>query len=513
MKKTIPFIVISALLLFSACGDSNKDNTDSTNPVLQTSVAELVHTSQYTFSGTISDNEAVASAQLIFNGVEEDVDINSSGAFSVTKKLNPGSNTYKVIATDTQNNTTQVEGSIYQGYTVAAGGSHSGAIVDGSLYTWGRNNYAQTGLGYNSESDEESLGEHPLAPMKLTMPQTTPLASLSFNQNYSLALDTEGNLWSWGYNKYGELGRGDVDDNCSLTGSSPCSKSPALVDITDVRMVTAGYSHVLALKSDGTLWAWGTNSDGELGNTDANTTQNTPVQVDINESINIVQISAGSDFSMVLDDQGGLWGWGKNNYGQMGLDENHTDDQLTPVQISFPADVKIKSVATGKGHVLALTTENEVYGWGLNASSQIGYYGYQYKEDENNSWNRYEYTPRLVLENNESNPVIEVYANGNSSYIVRADQKIYPWGQFGETVEEDNETKQSYTNLDYPEDKYTQVENIKDVAAGALHIVAIQEDETVFTFKWSFEGSLGGGETTLDKWFYNYPVKPIFSEQ
>ena len=118
-------------------------------------------------------------------------------------------------------------------------------------------------------------------------------------------------------------------------------------------------------------------------------------------------------------------------------------------------------------------------------------------------------TPTVIEEASADNPILEVYANGNSSYILRADKKIYPWGQYGET---DEEGKTSYSNIDYPEDRLTAISSVREVAAGALHVVAVQENGTVFTFKWSFEGSLGGGESTVDRWMYNYPIIPVFPE-
>lgn len=481
--------------------------SDSETAALQTNMTNnkevVTHVTEWTYTGTLTGT--FQSVILELNGVETPLSI-SNGSFSHTAKLRAGANAYTIIATAANGSVHDVNGSIYLGYTTAAGGSHSGALKNGRLYTWGRNNLAQTGLGYNSELDgNESLGVHPTVPVEVVAPTTDQLVSLSFNQNYSLALDENGHVWSWGSNADGELGRGVLDENCSETASSACVKSIGLVDISDVLLLSAGYTHTLALKNDGTLWAWGTNGDGELGNGDTNDSA-LPVQVAIDPNLNLVQVSAGSAFSCALDDQGRVWGWGRNNYGQMGQGDKG-DDQLTPIQIPMPDNAKVRSLATGKAHILVLTDTGDVYGWGLNSTSQIGYYGYQFKGTES-AWSNYIYAPVKILEADAANPVEALFANGNSSYIVRADRKIYPWGQYGETTPEGS---QQYTNLDYPEDRYATVDAIKDLAAGALHIVALQEDGTVFTFKWSFEGSLGGGETTVDRWFYNYPIMPSFA--
>lgn len=494
-------------------------NKDDVAPSLETthdySTEQLTQKITWTFSGKATDDNGVKSLTLKMNDQASTMEMAEDGSFTFTAPLKAGTNKFTLTATDQSNNTKTTNGTVYSGSTVAAGGSHSGAIQNGKLYTWGRNNYAQSGLSYNSEPDEQSLGAHPLEPKLVNSSITPEFVALSFNQNYSLAIDKNGDLWSWGYNNKGELGRGTIDEDCSLTSSSgACSKTIDKVNISNVVSVSAGYSHALALREDGSLWAWGTGGDGELANgqrdsENAPIDANQPTLVNIDSNLNLVQISAGSDFSCALEDQGNVWCWGKNNYGQMGQgNPDAKDDQLTPIKVKFPEGIKIKYIATGKGHALALTTDNEVYGWGLNASSQIGYNGYQYKGTEN-AWDKYLFTPTLILEKDTDNPVMSVFANGNSSYIIKADKKIYPWGQYGET---DGEGKQSYNNLDFPEDKYTQIGNIKHVSAGALHLVAIQEDDTVFTFRWSFQGSLGGGESTVDRWFYNYPIKPTFPE-
>ena len=510
---------LSLLFLLSGCGSSSSNDNDTTPgdttpPVLQTSIAgtesAVTHTSVWTFDGNVTDDGGVKTLTLELNGETSEVGV-ENGRFNVAAALKAGANPYTLTASDESGNETTISGSVYLGHTTAAGGSHSGALYNGELYAWGRNNYGQTGLGYTSSLSDSSSGAHPATPFKLTTPDTNAIVSISFNQNFSIALDEAGNVWSWGDNSDGELGRGASTDICGSSATEPdCILAIGQVqNLTDVVAISAGYSHTLALKNDGTVWAFGTNGDGELGTGDANATA-VPVQTvwTGEQSVNVVQVSAGSDFSCALDDQGRLWAWGKNNYGQLGQGAKGNDDQLTPIEVPFAEGVKIVSVATGKGHALALDANGTVYGWGLNASSQVGYYGYQYKGTDD-AWASYVLSPAEVVPADADNPVVAVFANGNSSYILRADKKIYPWGQYGET---DETGKTSYANLDLPEDKLTAVTSVKDVAAGALHMVAVQEDGTVFTWRWSFEGSLGGGESTVNAWMYNYPVKPVFPE-
>lgn len=451
-------IALSALLL-SACNNSSSDTEtkDSVAPSLTTNLSEtgniVTHHSVFELNGSVSDDLGIDSLTLQLNGENSEIELND-GNFSLKTNLQAGENTLIITATDLNKNTTTLSTTIYFGYTVAAGGSHSGALYNGELYSWGRNNYGQTGLGYTSTLDDNT-STHPSTPTKITLPTTNQIVSLSFNQNFSIALDETGNVWSWGYNKNGELGRSSTDICNDSSSESDCALEASTVsNLSDIVAISAGYSHTLALKNDGSVWAFGTNGDGELGQGDTNTTTQA-VSISFEEDLNIVQISAGSDFSCAIDDQGNL------------------------------------------------------YGWGLNSSSQVGYYGYLYK-DTQDAWERYIYSPMLILSADTDNPIKEVFANGNSSYILRADNKVYPWGQYGETNEEG---KTSYANLDLPEDKLSSISSVKDVAAGSLHLVAVKNDDTVFTWRWSFEGSLGGGESIVDTWMYNYPVIPVFPEQ
>ena len=495
---------------------------DTKAPVLEvdanTTSMVISKSTQFPLSATVIDTSGLKSL-VINNGVEDIVLDASNTNFTTTLALRAGQNDFNITAMDESNNTTSYAWSVYLGHTTAAGGSHSGALKNDKFYTWGRNNYGQAGLGFTSKlsdnSDSESNVTHPDVPTVIDTPNK--LVALSFNQNYSLAIDENGDVYSWGYNRYGELGRGETLEVC---GSYSCGLNIEKVStLSNIILIEAGYSHVLALDANNTLWAWGTNKDGELGTGDVNDTVSEPVKVvfDSNESINIVQISAGSDFSCVLDDKGQVWAWGKNNYGQVGqgqVEEEDgsltalTDDQLSPLKVTMPEGVKIVSIATGKGHVLALGEDGKVYGWGLNASSQIGYYGYQFK-DTDLAWERYIYAPVTVVDSDDeiNNAIVDVYANGNSSYITRKDTKIYPWGQYGDTTAEGDH---EYNNLDFPEDKLPAITEVKDVSSGALHLVAVREDDTVFTWRWSYEGSLGGGESTTSIWFYNFPILPVF---
>ena len=181
-----------------------------------------------------------------------------------------------------------------------------------------------------------------------------------------------------------------------------------------------------------------------------------------------------------------------------------TTAQATPLKVPMPAGVRIASVANGRDHVLALSSDGKVYAWGLNASSQVGFNGYIHKGTAT-AWASPVLSP-TSLPWMETHPVVEVYGNGNTSYARRADGKVYPWGMYGAS----EGTGTVYANLDEPEDRLTTLASIIDMSLGALHQVALRSDGQVFTWGWSFEGALGGGSTTINTWMYNAPLNPVF---
>jgi len=487
-------------------GTITLDTNSQSDYLVKTNVEKdelMTLSSKWNFEGEVKSGTTLSVLTLEFNNVSENI-VLTEGKFSVTKDLNLGSNSFKITAEDGTGKKEIKSGTIYLGARTTAGGSHSGAIKDEKLYTWGRNNYGQSGLGYTSSTFvPNSDNPHPKTPMEITTP--TKFVSLSFMQNFSVAIDENGDVYTWGYDKNGELGRGkDNRDNCSRT--EDCRLTIEKVDgLSNIVAIDAGLSHTLALDKNGEVFAFGTNNDGELGN-GTKVSDAIPVKVVFpDDNIKIVQVTAGSDFSMAIDENGDVWAWGKNNYGQMAQGDKG-DDQLTPLKITIGNSEKIASITAGTGHILALTKSGDVYGWGSNSLSQIGYRGYQYK-NSNYAWASAIYTPTKILTNYKNNPVEQVFAGGHSSYILRADRKVYPWGMYGET---EPDGSQNYSNPDYPEDKLTAITSVKDMAAGALHVTAIKENNTVFTWRWSFEGSLGGGDSTANIWFYNYPIIPDF---
>ncbi|BAS26700.1 hypothetical protein LIP_0843 [Limnochorda pilosa] len=186
---------------------------------------------------------------------------------------------------------------------------------------------------------------------------SSSVAAVAAGDLHSLARQTDGTVWTWGDNDAGQLGDGTTLDR----------NTPARVDgLNGVAAVAAGSYHNLALKEDGTIWAWGRNNLGQLGDGTTTTTRPTPVQV--SGLTGVVDVAAGWDHSLALRSDGTVWAWGYNAFGQVGI--GSTTEQHTPVQISGLTG--IVAVAGGGYHSLALKSDGTVWAWGYNSTGQLG---------------------------------------------------------------------------------------------------------------------------------------------
>ena len=467
---------------------------DTENPTLSMVFPSRGHSTQALVTTVrihADDNQGVDSVKVMMGDQEVAAEM-ADDQYQARLQLAPGRNDYTVVVTDTAGNDVSEVHTAYFGKQVMGGNAHSGAIRADGLYTWGRNNYGQTGLGFISDPRKDlNLDRHPFAPSMVTT--DTTFVSLAFGQNTTAALADDGTVWAWGDGSHGQLGQGAAD---AETLNEDDSSVPLQVPgIDDAVAVVRGYNQTLILHADGTVSAFGENKYGQLGD---GTTENRdmPVKPAVN---NIVQIASGASFSLAVDSDGRVWSWGQNNYGQLGLGtEEHAS---TPTQVHF--DEPIEAVVAGKGHALAVARSGAVYGWGLNFSSQIGMYD---RENEDPEWPREVLTPKKLPWFNDT---VAVWANGNQSFAERQDGLVYPWGQnmlgtFG--VEVDGDVKS-------PASSIFGFNNVVDLGNGALHTIGLRQDGSVFAWGWSFQGSLGGGEGTIDLWSYRVPTLVMPSVQ
>jgi alpha-tubulin suppressor-like RCC1 family protein len=181
--------------------------------------------------------------------------------------------------------------------------------------------------------------------------------------SFMVALKADKTVWVWGRNESGQLGRGDV------TPSSPQLSPLQVSGLTDIEAIAVGTSHVIALRTNGTLKAWGLNSNGQLG-IGSTTNQSSPT--DISTLSNVVEIAAGDNFSMARLANGQIWTWGGNGSYQLALGGTSTTNQTSPVQSGFTDDSAPVQMAAGQGFSLVLFADGTVKSAGLNASGSLG---------------------------------------------------------------------------------------------------------------------------------------------
>jgi alpha-tubulin suppressor-like RCC1 family protein len=232
---------------------------------------------------------------------------------------------------------------------VSCGSSVTAAIkTDGTLWGWGGNNYG--GLGDNTTTNKSS-------PVQ-TISGGTNWKQASGGRYHTAAIKTDGTLWTWGYNYYGGLG-----DNTNVSKSSPVQTISAG---TNWKSVACGVYHTAAIKTDGTLWTWGYNWAGQLGDT-TTANKSSPVQT-ISGGTNWKQVSCGYHTAAIKTD-GTLWIWGYNWCGQLG--DNTTTDKSSPVQ-TITGGTNWKQVSCGQYHTAAIKTDGTLWTWGWNSNGQLG---------------------------------------------------------------------------------------------------------------------------------------------
>jgi alpha-tubulin suppressor-like RCC1 family protein len=226
---------------------------------------------------------------------------------------------------------------------------HTVAIkTDGTLWGWGLNQNGSVGDGTNTQ-------------------RSSPVQTSSGGNNWkqaiaghaaTVAIKTDGTLWTWGNGGDGQLGDGTTTNktNPGQVGSD-----------TNWKQVSNNYYASAAIKTDGTLWVWGTNLDGVLG-TNNLTYYSSPVQT-VSGGTNWSQVSVGKRFMCAIKTDGTLWVWGQGSSGQLG--NNTSTDKSSPVQ-TVSGGTNWKQVSAGVGICSAIKTDGTLWTWGIGSSGQLG---------------------------------------------------------------------------------------------------------------------------------------------
>jgi alpha-tubulin suppressor-like RCC1 family protein len=219
---------------------------------------------------------------------------------------------------------------------------------DGTLWCWGLNTGGELGSGPSANQN---------LPVQVTALGTS-VAGVSAGDEHTCARKGDGTAWCWGVNGNGQLGAGN-----NLNASTP-------VQVTgggSYAEISAGGYHTCGRKTDGTLWCWGRNNVGQLG--DGSTTdKNAPVQVTALGS-SVAEVSAGEDNTCARKTDGTLWCWGWNKYGNLG--DGTTDDSSTPVWVET-LGTQVVEVSTGSDFACARKADFSLWCWGFAGDGQLG---------------------------------------------------------------------------------------------------------------------------------------------
>ena len=186
---------------------------------------------------------------------------------------------------------------------IAAGGDHSIALDNNAkLWAWGDNTYGQLGNGSNNYDKPEPVD------MTAMSIEDFDIVSIAVGREHSLALDDKGVVWSWGRNNNGQLGIGN-----RVNKTTPIKTDLSKIDNAIIQLAAGDY-HTLALDAEGNLWSWGDNTYGQLGNGESGTTKQATTPVKVNMTSKVVAVAAGDSHNIALDSQGRLWSWEPNYY-------------------------------------------------------------------------------------------------------------------------------------------------------------------------------------------------------
>ncbi len=329
-------------------------------------------------------------------------------------------------------------GKVGEYQAIAAGNDYTAVIKeDGSLWTWGYNEYGQLGDGTREDKS---------TPVKI-MDNVTAVSAGGY---LTAAIKEDGSLWTWGWNNYGQLGDGTMEN-----------KSTPVKIMDNVVAVSAGYNHTAAIKEDGSLWTWGYNGDGQLGDgtTEA---KSTPVKI----IDNVDAVYTGRIYTAAIKEDGSLWTWGHNGDGQLG--DGTRKDKTTPVKIMD----NVATVSTGYGHTAAIKEDGSLWIWGYNVWDQLG-----------DGTGKDKTTPIKIMDN-----VAAVSAGRRHTAAIKEEESLWTWGYngYGQLGDGTRMTRSTPVKI---------MDNVAAVSAGYNHTVAIKEDGSLWAWGRNSDGQLGDGTT------------------
>ena len=303
--------------------------------------------------------------------------------------------------------------------------------------------------------------------------RSSPVQTIAYGANWkqvacgyhTAAIKTDGTLWTWGRNSNGQLG-----DNTITSRSSPVQ---TITFGTNWKNVSVGYRHTAAIKNDGTLWVWGFNGDGQLGDNTL-VSKSSPVQT-VAFGTNWKQVSCEITHTAAVKSDGTLWLWGRNSYGQLG--DNTLTHRSSPVQTTaFGTNWKQISATY---HTAAIKTDGTLWTWGWNSNGQLG---------DNTTTSRSSPVQTVTFGTNWK----QVACGGFQTAAIKTDGTLWFWGSNSYAILGDN----TVVDKSSPVQTVAYGTNWKNVSCGFTHTAAIKTDGTLWIWGLATSGQIGDNTTT-----------------
>jgi alpha-tubulin suppressor-like RCC1 family protein len=358
--------------------------------------------------------------------------------------------------------------------------------VRGNLYAWGWNQQGEIGDGTRKPAlkpaQVEVLHNVQFKAPTGKRPKRRYIdagGSLPSNQGHSLALDSDGAVWAWGSNAFGQLGRGEPGNpDSTATPAKVSGLADAKVKVVDI---AAGGGHSLALDDKGSVWAWGWNNVHQLGDNSA-VNNATPRQVSSLERVKVAAVVAGGGHSLALDTDGAVWAWGWDYVCQLGNDSrSQYSGNSMAAKVSGLAGKKIVDIAAGGGHSLALDAEGVVWAWGWNNKHQLG--------DGNSASNNESACRNTVgIVSGLNVDVTSIAAGQGHSLALDRKGIVWAWGWNNVCQLGDGKNKDEYRPTAA---EVSGLKNVVAISAGGGHSLALDDKGVVWAWGWNNVGQLG----------------------
>jgi alpha-tubulin suppressor-like RCC1 family protein len=356
--------------------------------------------------------------------------------------------------------------------TVSASNSFSSAIgITGKLFTWGYNASGQ--LGQNDTINRSSpvqvgtdMEQLYSLPTQVTSGNLSTVTSIAAGGTHSTVISsTDGSAWNWGYNLTGQLGNTSTISRSSpsqvaTATLSPARSSPVQIGTLSWSKVSATNSTSIAIRSNGTLYAWGDNTYGQVGD---NAVTQRIVPTLVNTTGSFTQLSSGNEYTMAIKSDSTVWLWGRNDIGQLG--QTDTINRSNPTQITGSYSI----VSAGASTAYAIDTSSRLYGWGLGTSGQL-------LTALSSS------TPSII---DASNSYTNVTAGSLHAVTVRPNNTVYVWG--------DNSSGQLNTGDTVTRSSAVQIGGSYTLLGNNRNITVLQSPGAAVSLGLNTNGQLGDG--------------------